>query len=69
MEEQRMLPGIESKSAVYRKVREEMNGSGGLTIQRMLELGRVSRCSFYRCGGIFPVPTMPECHPILIRLQ
>jgi len=40
--------GIEWKSAVYRKVREEMNGSGGLTIQRMLELGRVSRCSLYR---------------------
>jgi hypothetical protein len=26
----------------------KMNGGGGLTIQRMLELGRVSRCSFYR---------------------
>jgi len=25
-----------------------MNGGRGLTIQRMLELGRVSRCSFYR---------------------
>jgi len=40
--------GIEWKSAVYRKVREELNGDGGLTMQRMLELGRVSRSSFYR---------------------
>jgi putative transposase len=40
--------GIEWKSAVYQKVREEMNTRGGLTIRRMLELGRVSRSSFYR---------------------
>jgi hypothetical protein len=25
-----------------------MNGDGGLTIERMLKLGRVSRSSFYR---------------------
>jgi hypothetical protein len=40
--------GIEWKSAVYGKVREEMKVSGGLTTQRRLELGRVSRSSFYR---------------------
>src|SRR5271157_132355 len=40
--------GVEWKSAVYRKVREEMNGDGELTTRRMLELGRVSRSSFYR---------------------
>jgi len=40
--------GIEWKSAVYRKVREEMSAGGGLTTQRMLELGRVNRSSFYR---------------------
>ena len=39
---------MEWKSALYRKVREEMNAGGGLTTQRMLALGRVSRSSFYR---------------------
>jgi hypothetical protein len=40
--------GIEWKSAVYRKVREEMKPDGGLTMRRRLELGGVSRPSFYR---------------------
>jgi Transposase and inactivated derivatives len=40
--------GIEWKSALYDKVREEMTGGGGLTIRRMVELGRVSRSSLYR---------------------
>jgi transposase InsO family protein len=40
--------GIDWKSAVYRKVQEEVNTSRGLTIERMVELGRVSRSGFYR---------------------
>jgi hypothetical protein len=41
--------GIEWKSAVYYQVQEAMNAGGGLTIRRMLKLGRVSRSGFYRC--------------------
>jgi hypothetical protein len=45
--------GIDWKSAVYRKVQEEVKANpkkrtGGLTIERMIELGQVSRASFYR---------------------
>jgi putative transposase len=40
--------GIEWKSAVYRKVEEEVKANRGLTIERMVELGRVSRSGFYR---------------------
>jgi putative transposase len=40
--------GTEWKSAVYRKVQEEMKADRGLTIARMVELGGVSRASFYR---------------------
>ena len=36
------------KSAVYRKVAEEVTADRGLSIERMVELGRVSRASFYR---------------------
>ena len=36
------------KSAVYRKVEEEVKADRGLTIGRMVELGGVSRASFYR---------------------
>jgi transposase InsO family protein len=43
--------GIDWKSAVYRKVTEEVNARRGLSIQRMVELGRVSRSSFYRFGA------------------
>jgi transposase InsO family protein len=40
--------GADWKSAVYRKVKEEVKTNGGLTIQRMVKLGRVSRAGFYR---------------------
>ena len=40
--------GIDWKSAVYRKVAEEVTAGRGLSIERMVELGRVSRSSFYR---------------------
>ena len=40
--------GIDWKSAVYRKVQEEVKADRGLTIERMVELGRVSRAGFYR---------------------
>jgi putative transposase len=40
--------GIEWKSAVYRKVAEEVIVRRGLSIERMVELGRVSRSGFYR---------------------
>jgi hypothetical protein len=40
--------GVDWKSAVYRKVKEEMNAGRGLTVERMMQLGRVSRASFYR---------------------
>jgi hypothetical protein len=40
--------GTEWKSAVYDQVREEMKAARGLTIRRMVGLGRVSRSSFYR---------------------
>lgn len=36
------------KSAVYRKVQEEVTAQRGLTIERMVKLGRVSRSGFYR---------------------
>jgi transposase InsO family protein len=40
--------GVDWKSAVYRKVKEEVKANRGLTIKRMLELGRVSQSGFYR---------------------
>jgi putative transposase len=40
--------GVDWKSAVYRKVEEEVKANRGLTIERMVELGRVSRSGFYR---------------------
>src|SRR6202043_1257497 len=42
--------GTDWKSAVYRKVQEEMKAGRGLTMARMVELGGVSRASFYRYG-------------------
>ena len=48
IEEQRMLQGMKWKSAVYRKVQEEVKAQRGLTIERMVKLGRVSRSDFYR---------------------
>jgi len=40
--------GTNWKSAVYRKVQEEMKADRGLTIARLVELGGVIRASFYR---------------------
>jgi putative transposase len=42
--------GVDWKSAVYRKVEEEVKADRRLTIERMVELGRVSRSGFYRFG-------------------
>jgi putative transposase len=43
--------GIDWKSAVYRKIEEEVKAGGRLTIERMTELGRVSRSGLYRFGS------------------
>jgi putative transposase len=43
--------GVDWKSAVYRKVEEEVKANRGLTIERMVRLGRVSRSGFYRFDG------------------
>jgi putative transposase len=43
--------GVDWKSAVYRKVEEEVNANRGLTIARMVKLGLVSRSGFYRFDG------------------
>jgi transposase InsO family protein len=40
--------GVDWKSAVYRKIEEEVKLDRGLTVERMTELGRVSRSGFYR---------------------
>jgi len=50
-EEQRMPAGSNWKSAVYRRVQEEVKADRGLTIGRMVELGRVFRSGFYRFDG------------------
>jgi putative transposase len=42
--------GVDWKSAVYRKVEEEVKADRGLTIARMVELGQASRSGFYRFG-------------------
>ena len=42
------VAGIDWKSAVYRKVAEEVSAGQRLSIDRMVELGRVSRSGFYR---------------------
>jgi len=42
--------GVDWKSAVYRKVEEEVKADRRLTIERMVKLGRVSRSGFYRFG-------------------
>jgi transposase InsO family protein len=44
------VAGIDWKSAVYRKVAEEVTAGRRLSIERMVELGRVSRSGFYRCN-------------------
>jgi hypothetical protein len=40
--------GVDWKSAVCRRIQEEVKSECGLSIQRMAELGRVCRSSFYR---------------------
>jgi putative transposase len=52
--------GIEWKSAVYRKVEEEVKAGWGLTIERMVELGRVSRSGFYRFQEDGPAGPDPD---------
>jgi transposase InsO family protein len=51
------VAGIDWKSAVYRKVAEEVTAGQRLSIERMVELGRVSRSGFYRFN------TNPETGP------
>jgi putative transposase len=40
--------GVDWKSAIFQKVKEEVKTDGGLTVERMVELAGVSRASFYR---------------------
>jgi len=42
------VAGTDWESAVYRKVKEEVKAGGGLTVERMVKLARVSRASYYR---------------------
>jgi hypothetical protein len=48
--------GVDWKSAVYQKVEEEVKAARGLTIERMVKLGRVSRSGFYRFDDAEPAP-------------
>ena len=48
--------GTDWKSAVYGKVQEEVKAHRGLTLERMVELGRVSRSGFYRFQKAAPGP-------------
>jgi transposase InsO family protein len=48
--------GVDWKSAVYRKVKEEVKANRGLTIERMVKMGRVSRSGFYRFDDAKPGP-------------
>jgi len=48
IEEQRMPAGADWKSAVYRKVQEEVEKDRGLPVADMVKPGGVSRASFYR---------------------
>src|SRR5262249_48394251 len=40
----------QAESAIHRKIQEEVKANRRLTIERMVELGQVSRSSFYRFG-------------------
>jgi putative transposase len=40
--------GVDWKSAVFRKVKEEVKADRGLTVERMVKLARISRASYYR---------------------
>jgi putative transposase len=46
--------GVDWKAAVYRKAQEEMKANRGLSIERMMKLGRVSRSGFYRFQNTEP---------------
>src|SRR5271165_6158464 len=48
--------GVDWKDAVYRKAQEEMKANRGLSIERMVKLGRVSRSGFYRFQDAEPSP-------------
>jgi transposase len=50
IEEQRMLQALTGSPRGLPQVQEEMKVNRGLTIGRMVELGGVSRASFYRYG-------------------
>jgi len=52
--EEQDAAGSDWKSAVYRKVQEEVKADRRLTIERMVELGRVSRSGFYRFDDAEP---------------
>jgi putative transposase len=43
--------GVDWKSAVNRKIEEEVKADRGLTIRRLAQLGGISRSSFYRFDG------------------
>jgi putative transposase len=51
--------GVDWKSAVYRKVQEEVKAHRGLTVERRVELARVNRASYYR----FDENTEPGADP------
>jgi putative transposase len=51
--------GVDWKSAVYRKVQEEVKANRGLTVERRVELVRVNRASYYR----FDENTEPGADP------
>src|SRR5271169_5653036 len=48
--------GVDWQAAVYRKTQEEMKAKRGLSIERMVKLGRVSRSGFYRFQNAEPGP-------------
>src|ERR1700722_15387018 len=48
--------GVDWKAAVYRRVQEEMKANRGLSLERMVKLGRVSRSGFYRFQDAAPSP-------------
>jgi putative transposase len=52
------VAGSNWKAAVYEKIQEEVNADRGLSIERMVELGRVSRSGFYR--SVTATPTQDQ---------
>jgi hypothetical protein len=43
--------GTDWKAAVCRRIQEEVKANRGLTVERMVKLGQISRSSFYRFDG------------------